>query len=127
MTPIRIAINRSLSLSALRTMERTTGMSSASTPRPSANVIIFSVMVRTNCGGRIDRNAAVAALLGPPGSVRIEILERESDRIHQLVAARAGLILAMQGHLFAQGHDLLAGVAVFERRNVRWRLRRRRA
>ena len=42
-------MNRSLSWSASRTMPRITGMSSYSTPRPSANVISLSVMLRTNC------------------------------------------------------------------------------
>ena len=50
MMPIRIDKNRSLSLSASRTMERITGISSYSTPRPKAYVISFSVIMRTNCG-----------------------------------------------------------------------------
>ena len=48
--PIRTETNRSLSRSAARTMERMTGMSSYSTPRPNAKVISFSVTMRTNCG-----------------------------------------------------------------------------
>ena len=38
-----------------------------------------------------------------------------------------GSVLAMQRHLLAQRHDLVVALAVFERRNVRRRLRRRSA
>src|SRR5579884_1578085 len=48
--PIRIDVNRSLLRSASRTIDRITGRSSYSTPRPKANVINFSVIIRTNCG-----------------------------------------------------------------------------
>ena len=48
--PIRIDPNRSSSRSASCTMERITGISWYSTPRPRANVISFSVIILTNWG-----------------------------------------------------------------------------
>ena len=45
--------------------------------------------------GGVDRLAAVG---GAPGPDQIEVVERESDRIHDFVARRAGWILAMLFH-----------------------------
>src|SRR5439155_9640837 len=78
--------------------------------------------------GRVDRRATVAALPGPPLSVRIEVLERETDRVHDLVATGTLRILPVFGHLVTQ-RQRLAGPArgILQRPNVGRRLRRRSA
>ncbi len=44
--------------------------------------------------------------------IRVEVFQREPDRIHELVTARARLILAVQRHLLAQGHDLVVALGI---------------
>src|SRR5207237_10792365 len=56
-------------------------------------------------GGRIDRSSAVASLFGSPRCVSVEIFERETDIVHEFVAAGARLIFAVKGHLLTQGED----------------------
>ena len=53
-------------------------------------------------GRGIDRNTAFAALLGPPLRIGIEVLQGKTDRVHQLVAAGARFVFAMNRHLLAQ-------------------------
>src|SRR5204863_7901769 len=71
-----------------------------------------------------DRHPALSALLRSPGAVGVEVLQRESDRVHQLVAACTGFIFAVQRHLLPQSHHLFFAITVFKRWHVRRRLRR---
>ena len=129
--PIRIAENRSLSLSASRTIDadhRHVVVFDAAAQRvrhqllgdhadelrriaqqrlPQLDRAVDLLCRPTASTDGIDRHAAVAALLGPPLAVGVEVLEREPDRVHQLVAAGARLVLAVQRHLLAQRHDLV--------------------
>src|SRR5262249_50730463 len=70
----------------------------------------------------IDREAAV---IGAPDADRIEVFEREADGIHQLVARRAGFVLAVLLHALAPGDWLFVVSSLLERRYVGRRRRRR--
>ena len=75
---------------------------------------------------RVDRGAADAFLVVAPGAHGIEILEREADRIHRRVTARARRVRAMRFELLPERHHAL-GVDLLEQRHVGRRRRRRRA
>ena len=67
---------------------------------------------------RVDRRAGV---LGAPRAHGVEVLERESDRIHDLVAAGACRIRAVLGHLLPHRLWLLTLLVFLERGHVRRR------
>ena len=73
------------------------------------------------------------ASIGPPGLARapgadgVEVLEREADRIHHLVAAGADRVRPMLRHLLAHRARLLSFLGLLQRRHVGRRRRRRRA
>src|SRR5262245_12462296 len=71
---------------------------------------------------RID---SAVSLAKSPGADGIEILESESNGIHNLVAGRARGIDAMLSHLLAHGSRLLSSSSLLQRRHVgrRWRNR----
>ncbi len=100
----------------------------------------FSVSVCTNCVGsreqcftqvdgpvddrairelarRVDRDAGLA-ILDAPGADRVEVLEREAERIHDAVAAVAGGIGAMHLEPLADRLRLLAFLGLGERLDV---------
>src|SRR5206468_3881489 len=78
--------------------------------------------------GRVDGRSATAALMRAPSAIRVEVVEREADRIHDLVTAGARRILAMDRHLIAQREHLARIlVRILEGRDVWRRLWRRRA
>ena len=78
------------------------------------------------------RRSAIVALIGaplvvfapPPG--RIEVLQREAQRIHRGVAARADGVAPVLLHALAQRSRLALRVVLFQGRHVRRRRRRRR-
>ena len=75
--------------------------------------------------GRVDRSATVASLPGPPLSVCIEVLQRETDRVHDLVATRTLRILPVERHLVTQRQGLSGPAGrILQRRNVGRGLRR---
>src|SRR5439155_20814549 len=73
--------------------------------------------------GRIDR---AWSIIHAPFAGQVEVLERETDRIHDLVARSANRITAMLFHTLAnRGFIAATAVALFQRRHV-WRRQRRR-
>ena len=72
---------------------------------------------------RIDR---CAIGLDAPFADRIEILEREAERIHPLMARRARRVLPMKLHPLPQRLRLTVGARFFQRRHIERRRRRRR-
>ena len=125
-------------------------MSSYSTPRPRLNVISFSVIMRTNCGEYCS--SACRSSTGPftfvPSQSTADVSSGTPPSppcfVRHLASASKfssanpigsislwqlaqGSILAVHRHLLAQSHDLVVALAVLKRRNVRRRLRRRRA
>ena len=73
--------------------------------------------------GRVD---GCARITGAPRTDGIEVLERQAERVHHSVAARARRALAVHLHLLAHAARRLP-LAFFERRDVGGRRRRRRA
>ena len=71
---------------------------------------------------RINRHAAIRRT---PFAGEIEILERESDGIHNLVTCRADGIVAMRLHLFSHRNKLRRGGIFRQGRHIRRRKRRR--
>ena len=71
----------------------------------TADVAIVLIDARHGVVEQSRRHAAIASLLGPPGSICVEILQCKSDGIHQLVTTRAGFHFAVDRHLFPQSHD----------------------
>jgi hypothetical protein len=74
--------------------------------------------------GRIDRASGLARA---PRTDGVEVLEREADRIHHLVAARAHRIRAMLRHQLAHAFRHLAGLVLLQRGHIGQRRRGRRA
>ena len=74
--------------------------------------------------GRIDRCPAVHRA---PSADRVEVLERQPDRIHHLVARRAGRVLPVLGQPLAHRQRLLVLHVFHQRRHVAGRRRRRHA
>src|SRR5678815_1064104 len=75
---------------------------------------------------RVERHGVLA--ISPPAG-HVEVVERETDRIHVLMARAARDVLAVQLHALT-GRQRLAILAIrrlVERRNVRRRWRRRHA
>ena len=74
---------------------------------------------------RIDRRAVAGR---PPLADGVEVLERKAERIHPLVARRARRILARCTSIRSRSdRGCPVGARLFERGNVGWRRRRRRA
>ena len=74
--------------------------------------------------GAVDEPCAsrrsVAMLLGAPAADRVEVLHREADGVHDLVAARAERPRGVQLHLLAQrARMVLRPGLLLERRHVR--------
>ncbi len=65
------------------------------------------------------------SILGAPGPDSVEVLQRETDRVHDLVTTGAGRIGAMLRHLLPHRLWLLPLFVFFERRDVGRRRRRR--
>src|SRR5436190_15216317 len=76
--------------------------------------------------GGVDGSSTVTTLLGSPLCVGIKVFQRETDRVHEFVATGTRLIFPVYRHLLTQCENFLRpGDTVLQRRNVRWRFRRR--
>ena len=78
-----------------------------------------------NWGCRIDRRAARVG--GPPPPDGVKVLERETGRVHDPMADRAGRVRPVLFHPLADRPRRCRAMVLVERRHVGWRRRRRHA
>ena len=79
----------------------------------------------TRCRRRADRGSIIApASARAPAADAVEVLQRQTDRIHEFVTTRARRALPVRLHALA--HGLRLARLLVERRHVGRRLRRRR-
>src|SRR5258708_3650557 len=63
-------------------------------------------------------------IFGSPLSDSIEVFQREADRIHQFVAAGAGLIGTVLRHTLPHRQNLTCGTIILQRWHIWWWWRR---